>query len=314
MYQNAGNAPGKTSSDSGQGGALDRFTQRRLQRLNTEQGFREQRQGGGQTVLSPTTSISDPSGYNSTGPSYAAQGEQQPQLHQQAQPHPSQQPAYHSARTGQASHVNAGLASQSQPVSSSSRSPYQHQDSPQTHAPHPQQQYSPPDAPSILHIVTADARTQYPSRSYSNQQQQQQQPQQQQSSQPPSSEDSSMSASNNGSLPAPKAVRAGSTNRQSMHNGLNSREASALSAGQNGGQQGGGVPAFSASVVPPAGQAQAYPGAPQQQQKSADIGRVTPQPVQTSEDMTEEDINQLIKDHKELRMQPTRIPIERIES
>jgi hypothetical protein len=162
-----------------------------------------------------------------------------------------------------------------------------------------------------LHIVNSDARPQYPSRSFSSQQQQQ--------SQPPSSEDSSMSASNNGSLPAPKAVRAGSANRQSMHNGLNSREASALSAGQNGGQQGGGVPAFSASVVPPAGQAQAYPGAPpqqqqQQQQKSADIGRVTPQPVQTSEDMTEEDINQLIKDHKELRMQPTFTPIERIES
>ena len=295
MYQNAGSAPGKTSSDSGQGAALDRFTQRRLQRLNTEQGFREQRQGGGQTVLSPTTSVSDPSGYNSSGPSYAVQGDQQPQLHQQAQPHPSQQPAYHSSRTGQSSHVNAGLASQAQPVSSTSRSPYQHQDSSQTHAPHPQQQYSPPDAPSGLHIVTSDTRPQFQSRTYSNQQQQ--------SSQPPSSEDSSMSASNNGSLPAPKAVRAGNANRQSMHNGIGSREGSALSAGQNGGQQGGGVPAFSASVVPPAGQAQAqaYPGA---QQKSGDIGRVTPQPVQTSEDMTEEDINQLIKDHKELRMQP----------
>ncbi len=299
MYQNAGNAPGKTSSDSGQGAGLDRFTQRRLQRLNTEQGFREQRQGGGQTVLSPTTSLSDPSGYNSTGSYYAAQGEQQPQLHQQAQPHPSQQPAYHSSRTGQASHVNAGLASQSQPVSSSSRSPYQHSDSSQTHAPHLHQQYSPPDAPSGLHIVTSDSRPQFPSRSYSNQQQQ--------PSQPPSSEDSSMSASNNGSLPAPKAVRAGSANRQSMHNGLNSREGSALSAGQNGGQQGGGVPAFSASVVPPASQAQAYPGA-SQQQKSADIGRVTPQPMQNSEDMTEEDINQLIKDHKELRMQPSLFP------
>ena len=114
--------------------------------------------------------------------------------------------------------------------------------------------------------------------------------------------------SNNGSLPAPKAVRAGSANRQSMHNGLNSREGSAVSAGQNGGQQGGGVPAFSASVVPPAGQGQAYPGA-QQQQKSIDVGRATPQPIQTSEDMTEEDINQLIKDHKELRMLPTLLPI-----
>lgn len=311
MYQNSGNAPGKTSSDSGQGGSgLDRFTQRRLQRLNTEQGFREQRQGGGQAVLSPTTSLSDPAGYNSSGPSYAPQGDQQPQLHQQAQPHPSQQPAYHSSRTGQASHAGAGLASHShsQPVSSSSRSPYQHSEPSHSHAPHPHTQYSPPDAPSGLHIVTSDARPQFPSRSYSNQQQQQQTPQ------PASSEDSSMSASNNGSLPAPKAVRAGNSNRQSMHNGFQSREGSVLGAGQNGGQQqgsgSGSVPAFSASVVPPAGQSQgqAYPGATQQQQQSqqqqkgGDVGRVTPQPVQNSDDMTDEDINQLIKDHKELRM------------
>ena len=84
-----------------------------------------------------------------------------------------------------------------------------------------------------------------------------------------------------------------------MHNGINSRDGSALAGGQNGGQQ-GGVPAFSASVVPPASQGQAYQGN-MQQQKSGDVGRVTPQPVQSSEDMTEEDITQLIKDHKELR-------------
>ncbi|KYG39844.1 hypothetical protein M433DRAFT_297493, partial [Acidomyces richmondensis BFW] len=47
--------PGKTSSDSGQGGVagLDRWSQRRLQRLNTEQGFREQRQGSGAAIASP---------------------------------------------------------------------------------------------------------------------------------------------------------------------------------------------------------------------------------------------------------------------
>jgi hypothetical protein len=262
--------------------------------LNTEQGFREQRQGGGQqpNVLSPTTSISDPAGYNSTAPSYTAPGDQQPQLHQQAQPHPSQQPAYHSARTGQSSHPTAGLASQAQPISSSSRTPYQQQETAHAHVAHQQQQYSPPDAG--LQILTSDnPRPPFSARSYSNQQPQQQR-------ETPSSEDSSMSASNNGSLPAPKAVRTGGANRQSVHNGLNSREGSVVSAGQNGGQQGGGVPAFSASVVPPAGQGQAYPGAPQS--KGGDVGRITPQPVQTSEDMTEEDINQLIKDHKELRM------------
>ena len=110
-----------------------------------------------------------------------------------------------------------------------------------------------------------------------------------------------MSSSNNGNLPAPKAVRSGNSNRQSMHNGLNSREGSTLSGGQNGGQNSGqqGVPAFSTSVVPAASQGQAYQSS--SQQKAGDIGRITPQPAQMGEDMTEEDINQLIKDHKELR-------------
>lgn len=108
-----------------------------------------------------------------------------------------------------------------------------------------------------------------------------------------------MSSSNNGNLPAPKALRTGNSNRQSVHNGLNSRDGSGLGAGQNGGQQ-GGVPAFSTSVVPPVGQGQAYQNT-SQQKPSGDIGRITPQPMQTGEDMSEEDINQLIKDHKELR-------------
>lgn len=82
---------------------------------------------------------------------------------------------------------------------------------------------------------------------------------------------------------------------------MSSRDGPGLGSGQNGGQQvQGGVPAYTSSVVPPTGQAQAYQSS-QQQQKAGDIGRATPQPVQTSEDMTEEDINQLIKDHKELR-------------
>jgi hypothetical protein len=97
-------------------------------------------------------------------------------------------------------------------------------------------------------------------------------------------------SANNGSLPAPRPVKS-ANNRQSVHNGLNARD--------NGGQQ--GVPAFNASVVPPSGQGQAYKGNAQNQQQG-DVGRVTPQPVQMGEDMTEEDVNQLIKDHKELRM------------
>jgi hypothetical protein len=99
-------------------------------------------------------------------------------------------------------------------------------------------------------------------------------------------------SSNNGSLPAPRPVKS-ANNRQSVHNGLSSRD--------NGAQQQQGVPAFNASVVPPSGQTQAYKGNAQNQQQEG-VGRVTPQPVQLGEDMTEEDVNQLIKDHKELRM------------
>lgn len=114
---------GKTSSDSGQNLALDRWSQRRLQRLNTEQGFREQRQGG-QAVLSPPPPSEQQQqaphqgGYSSAGAPYTGQ-ESQPQapLHAQPQPHPAQQPAYPSARTVPSGHPNAGLAIQTQPVS-----------------------------------------------------------------------------------------------------------------------------------------------------------------------------------------------------
>jgi len=137
------------------------------------------------------------------------------------------------------------------------------------------QQYSPPHSASQL-------QSQAP-------------PQQGRSFSPP--EDLSMS-SNNGNLPPPRSAKSGGNNRQSVHNGLGSRESSAIGSGQ---QQQQSVPAFNASVVPPTGQGQSYKGSSQAQQPG-DVGRVTPQPVQLGEDMTEEDVNQLIKDHKELRM------------
>ena len=108
-----------------------------------------------------------------------------------------------------------------------------------------------------------------------------------------------MSSSNNGSLSAPKSSRlGGAPNRQSMHNGMSSRDSSTLGAGQqqNGGQ---GVPAFNASIVPTGNQSQSYSSSTQQ--GGGDVGRKTPQPTQTSEDMSEDDVNQLMKDHKELR-------------
>lgn len=109
--------------------------------------------------------------------------------------------------------------------------------------------------------------------------------------------------SNNGSLPAPKAVRNG--NRQSIHSSVQSREGSTAN-------QGGQIPSFNASVVPPTTQGQSYKGnggqAQQQQQQQqlqqqqGDVGRATPQPMHAAGDeMTDEEVLQLIKDHKELR-------------
>ena len=291
MSQWQANTPGKTSSDSGQSTALDRWSQRRLQRLNTEQGFREQRQGGGQAggIYSPNsqTSFGEQASYNPANLPYASQ-EPQAQIHnQQAQPHPSSQPAYHSERTVQvASHPNAGLTSQAQPVSFSSRPTYnqRHESSPSYGQ--PISQHSPPDSLSSQSTSQETARPSLAqARSYNQQQQ-------------AGAEDSSMSSSNNGSLSAPKVVRQGAANRQSMHNGIASREGSNVNVGQQTGGQ--GVPAFNASVVPAGSQSQNY----QAPQKPGEMGRSTPQPIQAGEEMSEEDVNQLLKEHKELRTLP----------
>lgn len=108
--------------------------------------------------------------------------------------------------------------------------------------------------------------------------------------------------SNNATQQLPKATRsANGNNRQSVHNGISSREGSHST-------QGGQVPAFNASVVPPTGQGQPFKGnagpqtqQPPQSQPPHDVGRGTPQPSQLSDEMSDEDIAQLIKDHKELR-------------
>ncbi|KAK5110450.1 hypothetical protein LTR62_005801 [Meristemomyces frigidus] len=239
---------GKLSSDSGQGNnALDRWSQRRLQRLNTEQGFREQRQGGVQ-VLSPPAGGDHQSGY-SGGASYPAT-QPQPAVNQQSQPHIAQQAPYQSTRTAQPEHINAGLAIQ-------------------THPNYQQQQYSPPDVVSHSQLPDASRPSLAQNRSYTQQ-----------------SDDPSMS-SNNAGLPASRPIKT-TNNRQSVHNGLSTRETS---------QQG--------YVAPPTS-GQAFKSNPQAQQQG-DVGRGTPQPGQLTEDMTEEDVAQLIKDHKELREKYTKV-------
>ena len=104
-----------------------------------------------------------------------------------------------------------------------------------------------------------------------------------------------MASASNGSMSAPKAVRPASNNRQSVqNNGPVSRDAA------------GGVPSFNAAVVPPTTQAPPAYQSSQPMQQQSEVRRATPQPAQTSDDLSEEDVAQLVKDHKELRTSLTR--------
>ena len=279
MSQYSLNSTRKTSSDSGQSSALDRWSQRRLQRLNTEQGFREQRQGG-QGVLSPPlsqdSSYSNASQYTQEPPAQPQPPQQQHQQH--VQPHHQPASAYQQAqRSGPTSSTpNAALGAQSVSASSRANNNYSQQQQQQQHdAPLPPT-YSPPDsAPQYHQDLPRPPLSQ--ARSFNSQQ------------------DDPNPAASTGGAPAAKSSRSGMSNRQSVHSGLNTREGSGL-AGQGGGHP--GVPAFNANVVPAAdSQTQGY-GNIAQQQKTGDNGRGTPQP---SKPMTKEDIEALIQDHAQLR-------------
>ncbi|GAB7361914.1 hypothetical protein MBLNU230_g1952t1 [Neophaeotheca triangularis] len=258
----------KTSSDSGQQPppATDRWSQRRLQRLNTEQGFREQRQGGQQTALSPPLPVEQPQPVYQQG--------QHPYEGQQ-----SHQPSYITTRPSPASHPNAGILSQTQQASNLnvSRSPnFQPQEQPHIQV-QGSQSYSPADHNSQENHKPGLQQ----SRSFNLQERPDETP---------------MSSSNNGGNPAgSKGMRSTGSSRQSVHNGL-PREGSGL--GGNGGQQ----QSYNASVVPPLSQGQGY-------RQQGDHGRVTPQaPLQGGlEEMSEEDVAQLVKDHKELREKYTKV-------
>ena len=103
-------------------------------------------------------------------------------------------------------------------------------------------------------------------------------------------EEQAMTSASNGSMSAPKAVRPATNNRQSVqNNGPVQRDAA------------GGVPSFSAAVVPPTTQAPPSYQSSQPMQQQSEVRRATPQPAQTSDDLSEEDVAQLVKDHKELR-------------
>lgn len=279
-------APSKTSSDSGQQPGLDRWSQRRLQRLNTEQGFRDQRSGQVQSPPLPSAAASGseqlpPSSSHSSSHSYAGtqysdaqpppqplqhhppqpqQQQQQSQQQHQQQHQQQQQTGYQTPRAGQ---PNVGLAINTLPTNNSSRP----------------SQYSPPGQYTPQETSRPELTQ---SRSFTQQ---------------GVLADDASSMSNNGSMPAPKATRTGNGNRQSVHAGMMSREGSYA-------QQGGQAPPYNAAPISQVQQyknAQGQPQLQQQQPIPGEIGRGTPQPAPVGEEMSEEDVAQLVKDHKELR-------------
>lgn len=255
MTTRTASAHGKSSTDSAASG-LDRWSQRRLQRLNTEQGFREQRQGSSVQVQSQSQN------QNQNQASYAVD---------QAQPLPSGQPTAVYTRPAAANSSYGGASASSPPPVSATNSPsFPYHDGPPVHLP-TQSNPSPADANPTYQALAARQLQQ--SSNYAQSQLHNQ------------TNDSAVAVSNDNTSNSPPQSR-GYTTRQSLHNN---------GAGMNSNPVG---PNTLTSPLPTA------PAAQQQQSTSSaqtkDLGRSTPQ-MSSTEDMTDEDINQLINDHKELR-------------
>ncbi|KAK6002955.1 hypothetical protein QM012_000800 [Aureobasidium pullulans] len=214
------NGADSVSSDSG--APLDRFMQRRLQRLNTEQGFREQRQASlsSQHAQHSKSSSLQQSDFHQQPPLQQQQQQQQPPQRQQSLPdHPDQPlPARIPAQV-----IPSLPNSTATTPSSSSASPHSHlhfrHDTPQQPQYQPLRNFAKLHDDGPIHLPTSKASPRQPSMASSQ-------------------------------SPAPTA-----------------RDPSILSQ--------------------------------QQAQQSKDVGRSTPQPQ--AEDLTEDQIRQLLSDHKELR-------------
>ncbi|CZT23561.1 uncharacterized protein RCC_09275 [Ramularia collo-cygni] len=278
-------APSKTSSDSGQQPGLDRWSQRRLQRLNTEQGFRDQRSGQVQSPPLPSTAASGsdqapPGSSHSSSHNYAGS-----QYGQDAQPPPPQPLHHHPPQPQQTGYQTPRAAPGSRDQHSVGLA-INTANNPSRTA-----QYSPPDHYNSQETPRPELTQ---SRSFTQQS---------------VTADDASSMSNIGAMSAPKASRtpASNGNRQSVHSGMMSREGSyAQQGGQASAYNGGGV----SQVQQYKNSQQAQPQAQQlpQQPAPGEVGRGTPQPQQPAgEEMTEEDVAQLVKDHKELREKYTKV-------
>ncbi|KAG9997315.1 hypothetical protein KCU78_g17005, partial [Aureobasidium melanogenum] len=212
---------GADSVSSESGPPLDRFMQRRLQRLNTEQGFREQRQASlsSQHAQHSKSSSLQQAEFHHQQP--LQQQQQPPQRHQSLPDHPDQP-----LSTRIPAQVIPSLPNSTATTpSSSSASPQSHfrHDTPQQPQYQPLRNFAKLHDDGPIHLQTSSSLNK------------------------PSPRQPSMASSQS---PAPTA-----------------RDPSILSQ--------------------------------QQTQQSKDVGRSTPQP--NAEDLTEDQIRQLLSDHKELR-------------
>lgn len=285
--------PSRSSQDTppSQSAAADRWAQRRLQRLTTEQGFRDQRQAA--DLNSKPASVA--SGYSSSQEfdgrgarsipqellqQFHTQQQQSPQSHHQLQNSSSSSrtpPSYTSSLTSPPPQLLSSPSFTDHSINSAGRTnqPFYLAESglPSQFAHGPNQQSGYTTDPSLPspHPLINHSRPipQHQNRFLQHSTNQQ----------PSDSDDFSPAAQANATLAAPKSAK---SNRLSM--------------------QSGGGPLQ--SPLPPTPHDQSHPSAApphtNDRQQAGTLGRSTPQ--SGSEEMTPQEAAQLAKDHKELRM------------
>lgn len=249
MTTRTSSTAGKSSSESTMSGGGERWSQRRLQRLNTEQGFREQRQGASAQQAPPHPSLSS----------------------QQAAAY--QRSANDSLSYGSPSPVPVSASNSPNLQYNNQQSQQSHQEAhgpgPQVHIPTHTTQQQPNPSAAELNSNNYQTQTAHSMRQLR---------QARSFSQTTLASDSPIAVSNDNSQAA--------LGRQSNHangSGMNSNS----TAGQNSHLPAAPMPALPSQLQSSTAQAK-------------DTGRSTPQMMAT-EDMTDEDIVQLVNDHKELR-------------
>ena len=247
MTTRTASTTGKSSSESSSP-ALDRWSQRRLQRLNTEQGFREQRQGF------------------AAQPAFASNNNNTVLVDQaQPQSHPTGQTAAASSSSQQYQRpqTNSSYGASSPPLVSAANSPsLPYHNGPQVHIPS-QSNHSPPDANPNYQSVAA--RQLQSSRSFT--------------------------------LAADGSVAPTSGDNNHNHNNIHQPKPRSDLRQSHYANNG----AMNSNSTLQNIQSSPMPGTSMQQSsgQGMEVGRSTPQLL--SEDMSGEDVDKLINDHRELR-------------